>query len=658
MLKQIMSRRVSQQWGVAFAASLFAFLVGWIGWGVTGASTPEFQREMAQLFPGWLAEHLRPEPQERMAFLSAVVALPFCWILMRMLLIRRDISDAGGCMDRRVFLTQLLGWVGSLCFAAGGLYVVCLGKTFREYLMTPGWSGAVTMAFSAVGLWFLTSHCKAFEQHRVRLCAVLLSFLPFLLQVFTTRIYFPEYVYYVDRGHFGLLAQTISNSCNGLFSGSQYGYFSYFLQPWFWLFGHSVISISLVMGLLFLFCAGGLIWLWSRFIHNALLIFVGACGFTLVFGSYISLHIGDFDPYFQYHPIRSIGPIAALVWGYAVCAWGTRLRWLIPAGACLAVAGVFWNSDSGVVVTIAMELWLLWRAFCRKNSLEWRAVVLFGAFVVMGILAGVWLCGGRDWLDLFYFQKVFFLSGYYLLPMPLKLHLWVFVLSGYFMLWGWSGWMMYRYPGSRISGLLFLTATLGIGLFLYYQGRSSEGNLISVAWPLFWSIPVLLDRCLRVRRRVGVLLPFRILLIAVLGILFGAYVADFPMTMRLMRQVATRFEERRAEYNEDFAFIQRMAPSDGIANIVGAGQGFFSAQTGVAPAFLPFNQMELATRRDYQVFLENLVASGRPLFLTPRKFVYDWEPPMEFLDRFFELKSVSPSGRIRYYLPRSNHNLQ
>ena len=628
----------------SFLTCLLSLCFAAVGWMITPEIADADFVKNAMLFPNWWVSALRPEPQERTAIMFAILSLPLCWyVIFKLRLSAKACRAAGGFISIAFFIF-------TLCSTQTG------SPKLTKDLLNFTWASTGCMVLAILAIRWLGNHTPTDRGKGIKWYYGL-AIVPAILQVYTTRIYMPEYVNYVDNQHFGLISQYISNTVNGFLCTSQYGYFALFLNPWFSVFGLSVISISVVMGVLFLAVMGGAFYVVFKLIHNRWLIFVLACCMVFISNGYISLHRGDFDPYFQYHPIRTLEPMLVLLWGYWGCVNKTWQKYWIVSGAMLAALGVFWNLDSGIICAAAMSLWLFWGILCRKKSRNWPEFWLF--FAVFAVCGGgiLYLIGIDEFLNLFKYQQIFMLNGFYMLPMPQYPHFWIVVLCGQFIIWGWSGRNMFYTPENRTAKMLFLISSLGIGLFLYYQGRSVNESLIAVSWLFLLAIIISLDYGLRLKRVGIVAVEVRstvLLLTVCTGILTGNYLADLPLSCKLVSNVTGRLLDRKPEYYQDFKFIQELAPADKVANIVGTGQGFYSAQTQVKPGFLPYNQVECILKSDYQKFLQGLVESRRPVFIIKRRFQYEWEPPKEFIDKFFDFKLSSPSGRVKYYLPKGD----
>jgi hypothetical protein len=114
---------------------------------------------------------------------------------------------------------------------------------------------------------------------------------------------------------------------------------------------------------------------------------------------------------------------------------------------------------------------------------------VFGVYAAGIHLAyGVW----PDFRQLLVFQQVFYLTGYYMLPMPVP-NTWVLVAVVYLAGFCFAVRSAAGGVSSPRSHAAFVLSVLGMALFSYYQGRSTETALCNVGWPAAALAAVLLD---------------------------------------------------------------------------------------------------------------------------------------------------------------------
>lgn len=290
-------------------------------------------------------------------------------------------------------------------------------------------------------------------------------------------------------------------------SANQYGCYPQLLGPFFRLAGLDVGAVSLVFAAL---TAASYLAVWAglvRVCRNPWIALLG-CLAVVFFNWLMPMYLLGLDVYFQYRPLRILFPM--LAFASAVHTYhhtSRRWYWLTLLG--LAV-GLLWNLDAGVPAVVA---WLGGRALhaiARRPG--WNAVRVIGTdvlaaaaavlAVVTAYVGAVFLAYGAvpDLGRLLVFQRVFYLTGFFMLPMPFP-GTWVPVAVVYL-----SGF--YFAVRSALAGdvspraqAAFVLSVLGIAGFAYYQGRSHPFVLFLAAWPALPLAAVLLDELVSRPRR-------------------------------------------------------------------------------------------------------------------------------------------------------------
>lgn len=288
---------------------------------------------------------------------------------------------------------------------------------------------------------------------------------------------------------------------------NQYGLYPHFLEPVFrWLgadlFHYSVVMAGLVVLTHLLFLAFVLIVFRSRAI--AWLTFLA----VIMFG-YMLLRIHEWDPYFQYYPVRTLFPASMLV--LAAIYLRSRRVWLYWATCLLLGFGVLWNLESGL---FALSAWFCMlcadeflsanvRVAVRRSCWHAASMVISVAIAVSAYTFFVWLRAGElpDWGLFTRFQRTFYGAGFFMLPMPV-FGFWNLMALLYLvvLIWAASSWQA-RNDQAVLRPALLLTA-LGIVTFSYYQGRSHDAVGMYVSYPAILLaglcadhlLPIALDR--------------------------------------------------------------------------------------------------------------------------------------------------------------------
>ena len=348
------------------------------------------------------------------------------------------------------------------------------------------------------------------------------------------------------------------------------------------------------------------------------------------------------NPYFQYYPIRFLVPSLSVLMLYLMLKTRKENTRLCFAGLSSLMLGflVFWNFDSGITTIIA---WLgFFLLFAIVETMKRRtlfnpasssclvvAVMLAlgvgGAAIILITCDQSWISSGR----LFEIQKIFYLKGFCMMPMPLILHPWMSVIGVY------MATLVLTFPVLLNSGLqsspkrmlAFYIAILGFGLFAYYQGRSHDMNLPTAAWPAILCCFLACDWCLSAdsaKRRSAIRflsLPFMVLAVS----LTVRLVWNSPWyldKMALLHQKITTTELNSGTmpvtYTFDWLSEYQNEPLGSVL-IISPAESVYYAESGLHPLpLLPSEQERFLFRRQ-EVDMQKIIQSGtiRHLFISP-----------------------------------------
>jgi hypothetical protein len=293
---------------------------------------------------------------------------------------------------------------------------------------------------------------------------------------------------------------------------SQYGLYPDFLAPIFAVINLSVFSFSLTMGLLTAASFGLLAWVLRAAIARRGVAI--AAYLALLFNGWLLFQLRTegnlthyLDLYFQYMPLRLIGPAIGVAWIWAYHVRPTRRRYW-GAQFCLA-AGVLWNPDSGVATLAAWLAALVydalfaedWRtrlrrfAFDSAISVSVLAVTLLAYAAVKFAWYGVW----PDLRQVIDYPRLFYGTGFCMLPMPWWGG-WQAVIAIYLAGFAMSASALADGRHSPRNTLVLAVSVMGLGLFSYYQGRSHEMCLLLCWWPAIFLLPIYCDQLMDVLR--------------------------------------------------------------------------------------------------------------------------------------------------------------
>jgi hypothetical protein len=302
-----------------------------------------------------------------------------------------------------------------------------------------------------------------------------------------------------------LQGKTLLVDCSSL-----YGLFPHFLAPVFSIVSLDVYSFSLTMSILFMTVVLSIGFFLKK---NTLNDFVFLIGFlaALYFGYMETrifsklIHIRP-DPFFQYAPIRMLFPYALLALSavYPATRYKTTIYTLTSA---LMSLSVLWNFDSGIIAFFAWILFLTYGELFHAPTIPkailpilkhvcFSLLFLFLAFSGYSVFAFCRTGIFPDWIAYFQFYAIFSSYGFFQIPMPACIHLWMVVVTIYFFALLLSIHGLLKKEDETLNSALFMLAIVGTGLFLYYQGRSHDANLYPLLITPILIVTLLIDHTL------------------------------------------------------------------------------------------------------------------------------------------------------------------
>jgi len=283
---------------------------------------------------------------------------------------------------------------------------------------------------------------------------------------------------------------------------SQYGLFPELIAPIFKTIGSSIFTINTffaTLQMLGLYCIASIL---NRFIRNTALKTMTFLCVIISTGLFLYLNEVKEELYMQYYPIRFICPAVALLAFSAYCINPSRK--LIVALGIISGISIFWNFDSGIPVLIAICATLFVRpAFRDSPSIrDWfpaLSVFAIAAVVFLALMTNLRIKSGAPLQigEAISYQKLFYGSGFMMLPMPTNFNPWQVVILGFAAggVASLTGWR--RRSKNPVYDFLFCVSLMGLGLFTYYPGRSHIFCLMMVLWPVLIVAGILTDLVLR-----------------------------------------------------------------------------------------------------------------------------------------------------------------
>jgi len=647
------------------AAAVFALLAPVLALLAPAAPDPAASGVLAP--PGVL----RPEPVESYLYTHGVLFLPvFALVWFALALPRLERAVAARPRRFRIGTAAAVSIIGAAAIAGDGFFYV----SRTAYSVHPGWVAAGALAALAAAASRFRVVRAAARIGCVALPVFLLA-LTFAGGVFLRDDPYPRFPL---GGHFEAMFFPVVQVWEGspllAESGNQYGLFAHFLVPIFRLVGLGVVRYSVLMSLLATGFVAALLAVAMRLVRDRwLAVSLWAAGVSL------SLHCGQLhhrqytaetlgpayvfnDPYFQLNPLRTLFPGILLLLAFSRISAERRIA---AAGFVAAGAGMLWNLETGFVSLAAWTAFVAHRRMAAAAGLPRKARAATGALggavagaaLVFAVFTAAYRIGyGRmpQWERFLEFQRVFYGSGFYMLPMPLP-GTWMLVLLVCALALFYSIHALFRPPAAddRRPALALMLSVMGFGLFTYYQGRSHPDVLPGVSWPAW----ILAAMALEARRDVLRWAPLR----AVLAFVLSAYVLT---TVAVAPGIAEEWRDRIAYATEpgphttdsDYAFIRAQATQGRLLCLTSTASLCY-LEADRAPAFAP-SWPETMRRGDVDRLVALLDAPGivivtdrDSLHVLDRTDVPD-HPLQRVLAERFKAVATSPSRFVVRLGPR------
>lgn len=474
-----------------------------------------------------------------------------------------------------------------------------------------------------------------------------------------------------DRPVWSYHFQAVSYAMTQVFAGrtvlsdvySLYGLYPEILLPWFKLMGLSVFRFCVTMAVLqaagqvALLCAARLL------IRNNVIFALGGVSLAYAAGGIWPIGISpeEFDPYFAYAPLRFLFPAVATLLFVRLMQQPTKAR-----GAAVGLVTAFailWNLESGIAVagavTGAAGLDLLSRRRAGSASVRWSCYLTVGAAAGATLASAAiylpWKADAPlDWSMLYYYQRLFTRYGYSMLPLPVAPHTWMLLVFSYIAGLSLAFACLVRRRMSVHAVQTGYVALLGVGLFVYYLGRSHDFNLPSIWWPALLLAMLFADRAIR-----GVsagILPFRSISVALPGVLAGllctlvvarntsAYVKAAGDSWGRTVHAAPSGPARNVE------FIRQSLSGARSCVILAGLQAVYYGELGLRSELPGSGLTELFMRADWERAIEQLTnAPTQHLFLDTKMRT---DPTLARLKEIYEVTGQSPDRDLLHLVPK------
>jgi hypothetical protein len=642
------------------AVALFGPLAVWLNAAIE--VDPQRHEKIAQLFVE--RDQCLPEPGERLAFLTGLVFLPAAIFGLSYACHRWGAQPGLQLSPAVRRVVEVV--VGVLLFV---VYWIALRREWyfhvrpNIYFDNPLASLPLLVASLAALAW-----CR----NEVRWVRIVLHLLvAFAVGVMVLGCLFDEKAIYAHHAHFSAVFTPVVQVHHGkdllIDCTNQYGLYPHFLEPIFAWVGLSVWKFTIVMGLL-LAVSYAVLWLFlSQALRYSLTAFIGFLALVSnTWFYFVRASSGDFnlyiDPYFQYFPIRMLFPASLVFLAWLYFQHGGR--WLYWGTMVFLAAGVLWNIDAGLPTFAA---WLCGLSFAEFFANDWRtrigkivghacagAVAVAGVFGVYSAVMYARHGSLPHYGQLVHYQKLFYLSGFYMLPMRFP-RPWVLVILVYLAGLTCAAFALLAKRDTVRAKMYFLLSVLGAGLFAYYQGRSHPFVLVLVWWPCFLLLALFLDELIAYLRE-GNHRPLPWLAAGLLawilsGSAWGMVTHLQLLRPRIAKDIQTALSDGPAQLEGDTAALKRIIPTGEEVVVVSLRDSLFHVATGIPSgshcAFMQLVLMEdfwkvrrkLEQRPEIKVFVDAGVFEYKPLVNGTRLL-------RELLQERYRVMMETPTGQV------------
>jgi hypothetical protein len=603
----------------AMTTTLIVAIIAWIYHPVTDLSG------VSSLFIPPPAEFF-PEPTERVQYIAATLIFPIALISSTALAYRWLGRSSMSSDAMRNAYNWLLGAFLALALGLAALLAIGNNAYLNEsYFYKNPWVAAGALAVIA----FLMVARPALAKRAAPVFRFLTPLSYFLaISVIATIILLPimdrytinEDPIYTDHFNavFHAVVQVYLGKALLVDLVHQYGLYPHFLEPVFRVTGLSVFRFTVVMGILTGVSFIAVFLFLKEFLRSKTVLFLGFC--TFAFYSYLVAQMHWFDPFFQGQPIRTLFPCLIIYAAWRYFSSGKRIFYY--GTFVMGALAILWNFDTGLVAFAAWLLTLFYQELGRGSTrriiraqavhLATGIAVFSAVILVFAVYIGARYGAFPDFGQILAYQKIFYIYGFYMQPMP-GLHPWNIVVLVYMLGLMFAVRALVARKVTARSKMLFLLSVLGVGVFSYYQGRSDDAVLTYVWYPAILLLIIFTDDLwayTRVARRDYL----RIALLTLMLFLFSSSVfnifADTKMEEleNIAESRATAAGPTPVSNNADF--IKSRVEPGGQVLILSYNSGVYYLESRTTSPLATPGSSEILLRKDYEA-IYGFIAEGR-----------------------------------------------
>lgn len=426
----------------------------------------------------------------------------------------------------------------------------------------------------------------------------------------------------------------------------QYGCYGEFIAPLLNLTGMSVFAVTALLTLFQVIAIFAIITFAATLIRNTLLLIAAIICIMLLMN--MVYFMGAADPYFQYNPIRLFFPALSLIC-VKILQKSPSFRNQILSGM-FAGAAMTWNLDTGIAVAGALVIFI--SIICFRKGL-FKVLFSFGSGVLLFLLLFTFYIEVKsgwqvNFLSAISYQKMFYISGFAMMPMPPFPDYWTIaiLIVGLVLLVAIVRIISFERLSLEEERATYL-AILAIGLFLYYTGRSHWSVLRFVVWPEVILFFYCADRALR-----EIKCTYKKVTITTLLISTPLAICCFHFPFLLIS--LTNLLQPPADYiamQQDIAFIKSYVKPNEKIGIIAENQATLYLETRTRPALAGPSLAEMQLVKDLQKLEKDIALMGpHKIFINSAAITLGKYRRLPILNAHYHLSARGPENRILYFI--------
>ncbi|MBT4121076.1 MAG: hypothetical protein HOA57_00395 [Candidatus Magasanikbacteria bacterium] len=441
-------------------------------------------------------KNFRPKPVERLQFILSSITSPFVlWFFYA--LFNKKVSRTEEFVEK--YYPRVVGV--SIFFIFSVVYLGLAMTGFYYIQDSFYFSGVGKYLFNLILfplfllVFFANDNLSKGIKNTLFILVFFIFTLVFFMNVFNLTNYFDAYTF--DPVLYPV-SQVMAGKSLLVNLASFYGLYAFFLAPIFKVVGLSVLKFSVVMAFLMVISVFFLFGSMYKIIKNKLLLFLGF--FSTIFYSLLATRAVP-EYYFQYWPIRYVFPCLSIF--LVVSYFKNNSRFLYYISFLFFSIGILWNFDVGVVVFLSWLAVLFYNELVKDSIWKVKIVKMLKHFVVgsvaLFLVTGyfifvTYLNSGQlpSVSFLLQYQKIF-LSGYLMIKMIPPPHMWSVVILIYLIGILISVRSFVLKNANYIERIILFLSILGVGLFSYYEGQSSDTTLFRTSYPALILLVIFAD---------------------------------------------------------------------------------------------------------------------------------------------------------------------